>query len=268
MGLSQQLLHGTEHPYYTWHNLIESYSARQLTFESDKLPAVSGVASRIHEMTGSKYLAGLWRDNFPLELCWSVDYISSDSSKPQLLPNGFIAPSWSWASVNGALSFVDQDPETLFESLITILDAKCSVPGFNPYGEVTDGFLILRGLIVTINVNCGNTDNCWDYTVGENPESSETMAPDCMLVQCQINTATDSEKKTVRRARKGDILAPFSAEVYCIRLVNIEDEDSVKYGMLLGCSETEDNVYTRLGLVELDSEDWFHGATERTIKII
>src|SRR6202034_4113352 len=129
MGLSQILLRGKDDPFYAWHYLIESYSVRQLTFETDKLPAVSGVASRIHEIVGSEYLAGLWKANMPMELCWSVDYISPLSSTPQLPPNSFIAPSWSWASVNGALSFVDRDLKTSFDSRLTIVDVKCSVPG-------------------------------------------------------------------------------------------------------------------------------------------
>jgi len=249
--------------------LIEAYSVRQLTFESDKLPAISGVASRVHEIAGSEYLAGLWKENLPMELCWSVDYISSPSSTPQLLPTSFIAPSWSWASVNGALSFVDRDPKCPFDSLITIADVKCSVPGLNMYGEVTDGSLILQGSVVLMTVNCEDPRDCWTYTVGEDPNSSEPMAPDCMLVQCQINTAAHLGKKTIRRARKGDILAPFSAQVYCIRLGNEESKDSpFMYGMVLGLSETVDDVYTRLGLVQLDSEDWFEGAIERTIRII
>jgi hypothetical protein len=269
MGLSQKLLYAKKDPYYTWHYLIESYSVRQLTFESDRLPAVSGVASRIHGIVGSEYLAGLWKANMPMELCWSVDYISSLSSTTQLPPNSFIAPSWSWASVNGALSFVDRDPKTRFDSLLTIVDVKCSVPGLNQYGEVTDGFLVLQGLVVPITVNCGNPHDCWTYTVGEDPDSREPMTPDCMLVKCQIDIGTHLEKETVRRVREGDIHAPFSTQVYCIRLGNEEGEDfSFMYGMILGLSETIEDAYMRLGLVTLDSEDWFEGAVERTIKII
>ena len=269
MGLSQKLQRAREDPFYTWNHLIESYSVRQLTFESDKLPAVSGVASRIHGIVGSEYLAGLWKANMPMELCWSVDYISPLSAAPQLPPSSFIAPSWSWASVNGALSFVDRDPKITFDSLVTIVDVQCSVPGLNPYGEVLDGFLVLQGLVVPMVINCGNPYDCWSYTVGEDPELTESMTPDCMLVHCPIDTVIHLEKATVRRARKGDILAPFSTQVYCIRLGNEEGEDfSFMYGIILGLSETAEDVYMRLGLVALDSDYWFEGAIERTVKVI
>jgi hypothetical protein len=263
MGLPHMLLLSAELPYSRWHDLIASYSVRQLTFETDKLPAVSGVASRVHEVVGSEYLAGLWKDNLPMELCWSVDYISSPSSTSQLLPTSFIAPSWSWASVKGALSFVDPNPNCPFESLITILDAKSSVPGLNPYGEVADGYLVAQGWVVPMAINCNDPHDCWSYTVGEDPNSREPLAPDCTLVQCE-----HFGKKTIRRGRKGDFLAPFSAQVYCIRLGNEEIEDSpFMYGMILGLSETADDAYTRLGLVQLESEDWFGGAIEMTIRI-
>jgi hypothetical protein len=268
MGLSQKLLRAKEDPYSTWNYLIESYSVRKLTFESDKLPAVSGVATRIHAIVGSEYLAGLWKANMPNDLCWSVDYISSPSSEPQLHPNSFIAPSWSWASVNGALSFVDPHPMPLFDP-VTIVDVKCSVPGLNPYGEVTDGFLVLQGLVVPMTINCRQPHDCWSYTVGEDPDSSEPMDPDCMLIECKIDTATHRGKETVRRARKGDILAPFSTQVSCIRLGKEEGEDfPCIYGMIIGLSETVDGVYTRLGLVNLDSEDWFKGAIQKAVKLI
>jgi hypothetical protein len=46
-----------------WDELVRLYSLRKLTYITDKLPALSGVASRVHQLTQSRYLAGLWEDN-------------------------------------------------------------------------------------------------------------------------------------------------------------------------------------------------------------
>lgn len=264
--LSQQLLQAERDPYQCWHNLIESYAVRKLTFESDRLPAISGVASKIQEMVGShvEYLAGLWKGNMPVELCWSVDYTSAHSSSPQLLPESFTAPSCSWASVHGPLSFVDRDPNSPFSPLVTVLEAECNVPGLNPYGEVTNGYLVLQGPVVSMMVNCTDPYNCWTYGVGDDPELREPMAPDCMLVPFKKNG-----RKSIKRARKGEDSVAFSMEVDCIRLGNESGENGeFMYGLILGLSETRADVYIRLGLVVLDSEDWFDGAVEKTLKII
>ncbi|RYP08513.1 hypothetical protein DL764_001844 [Monosporascus ibericus] len=53
-----------------WQKLVEAYSARSLTYETDRLPALSGVASRVHRQLGFRYLAGLWKEGLPANLCW------------------------------------------------------------------------------------------------------------------------------------------------------------------------------------------------------
>ena len=47
--------------YERWHRLVAQYSARKLTYESDKLPVISGAAREIALSTHDEYLAGLWK---------------------------------------------------------------------------------------------------------------------------------------------------------------------------------------------------------------
>lgn len=53
-----------------WYPLIENYSWRQLTYTSDTLLALSGLASRITRLYGFSYLAGLWREDIAFGLLW------------------------------------------------------------------------------------------------------------------------------------------------------------------------------------------------------
>ncbi|KAK4095865.1 HET-domain-containing protein, partial [Parathielavia hyrcaniae] len=52
------------YPYDTWYNIVSSeYSRRRLSFGTDKLPAISGVAKEIGRLCSGgddRYLAGLW----------------------------------------------------------------------------------------------------------------------------------------------------------------------------------------------------------------
>ncbi|KAK3986801.1 heterokaryon incompatibility protein-domain-containing protein [Cladorrhinum sp. PSN332] len=94
-----------------WFGCIEMYSGRELTFPSDKLPAVAGLAA-IFELAlpgAGQYLAGLWSGHIVQCLAW---YIRSSSDIPWLQRHVFRAPSWSWAT-NDCLIFFKLGPEEL-----------------------------------------------------------------------------------------------------------------------------------------------------------
>lgn len=82
-----------------WADVIENYSSRDLTVDDDKLPAVAAVAEKYAEIAPvTDYLAGLWREDFLTQCLWRV----WDPTKTSRLQS-YRAPSWSWASVNGAV---------------------------------------------------------------------------------------------------------------------------------------------------------------------
>ena len=83
-----------------WCQCVDEFSGRSLTFSSDKLPAVAGLAAAFDDGTMGDYLAGIWTRHIGFNLAWSRVF--------QLLtkPDAYRAPSWSWASVDGATSFI------------------------------------------------------------------------------------------------------------------------------------------------------------------
>lgn len=50
--------------------IVSLYSRRGLTFHKDKLPALAGMASRMGNAAGDRYLAGLWESNLLNGLRW------------------------------------------------------------------------------------------------------------------------------------------------------------------------------------------------------
>ncbi|EXJ65081.1 hypothetical protein A1O7_01421 [Cladophialophora yegresii CBS 114405] len=88
----------------SWYEIVEQYSTRKLTRESDKLKAMSGIAYFIQKNTAFRYAAGLWKGMLAFNLLWVV------SSSPEERPARNI-PSWSWGSVNGRISHRLQFPE-------------------------------------------------------------------------------------------------------------------------------------------------------------
>ncbi|KAF4597900.1 hypothetical protein AB1N83_011759 [Pleurotus pulmonarius] len=132
-----------------WLSVVFVYTLRSISFESDKLPAVGGVAEQFAKVTGHAYLAGLWRESLLFDLLWSVeddDGTTADKRRPQT----YRAPSWSWASVNGLISaaFLEETALAVGVELKQAEVVNCWVkPAAKnvPFGEVTDGVLRLRG---------------------------------------------------------------------------------------------------------------------------
>ncbi|KAE9370086.1 HET-domain-containing protein, partial [Stipitochalara longipes BDJ] len=90
------ILHNGLLSYAPWYRMISAFSNRSLTYDTDKLPALAGIASRVAEMANGKYCAGIWWDDLPQGLLWFRNSILKKPSK-------FLAPSWSWASANGSV---------------------------------------------------------------------------------------------------------------------------------------------------------------------
>jgi hypothetical protein len=53
-----------------WYSLVQNFTTRELTYPSDVLPALSGIASKISEIYGLHYVAGLWVEDLQLGLLW------------------------------------------------------------------------------------------------------------------------------------------------------------------------------------------------------
>lgn len=130
-----------------WEAVIEEYTRRQLSFSSDRLAALAGLAARAHtEKPETKYLAGLWSDTLPQSLIWEARN-RSERIRP------YIAPSWSWASVTGPVYWpLQQYFDTRDRTRLEIIDYICSPAGPNKYGALKDARLIVKGVLWPIRL--------------------------------------------------------------------------------------------------------------------
>lgn len=108
---------------HSWNDFVVDYSSLSLTYQQDRLPAISALARRMPRNDGDEYLAGMWKSTFPLSLGWFV--LPGESKRcrpPEPRP-----PSWSWASTSSLVSFphyVDDD-----DIWIKVHDAQCTPVG-------------------------------------------------------------------------------------------------------------------------------------------
>lgn len=114
-----------------WGELVQEYSARSLTEENDKLVALSGVAKCQQEIFQDTYAAGLWKRTIHFELLWHVQ--GMNASRPL---HNYRAPSWSWASINGQISFPFRDDILYAEYLFSISNLKVDAAGDDSTGQI------------------------------------------------------------------------------------------------------------------------------------
>ena len=107
-----------------WREMVKIYSGCSLTKPEDKLIALSGVAERLRRATCDEYMAGMWRRTMAFDLPWWRDTELRDSFPRRLVR--YRAPSWSWASVEGAIEF-PQMSGGFHEPLIDVMEANLAL---------------------------------------------------------------------------------------------------------------------------------------------
>lgn len=86
-----------------WKTAVEEYSRLHLSFEKDRLPAISAIVqAEMRIRKNDVYMAGMWKDSLLEDILWYRPW--NHLRKGDLRPER-ISPSWSWASVRGPVIF-------------------------------------------------------------------------------------------------------------------------------------------------------------------
>lgn len=133
-----------------WYRLLEDYSSRQLTKPSDKLPALSGLASVLGARIKGEYVAGLWSNALIESLAWTR--LGGHGDPMPTAPRVYRAPSWSWASCDGIVASGKSNTDEWL-NIATVLDYHVELKGANPYGEVTDGWITLQAPLMPLSLS-------------------------------------------------------------------------------------------------------------------
>lgn len=130
-----------------WYNVVCEYTIRHLTYQSDKLPAITGIAKAFQRRTGYTYLAGLWKEDLITGILWYVVEPSDEIISPAL-------PSWTWARLKGHVrfwSFVRGPPLRAVDGSCEVVQVTHTLAcGYNPYGDITDAELQVRGRVIEV----------------------------------------------------------------------------------------------------------------------
>lgn len=143
---------------------MDEYSKCDLTYHTDKLVTISGLAKRIQDLTSwpkTDYLAGIWRQGLPRRLLWYTNIYSA--TKPDALPSwrtGIcsakkpnLLPSWSWAHISDHTVYSPHIWSTNDgDSDIAEVLAAHTTPLQDPFGSIKDGVIVLRGKLCQVRL--------------------------------------------------------------------------------------------------------------------
>lgn len=161
----------TDNVKYFWHEVVEYYSARQLTVCTDKLPALAGLAAttRNYLPANCRYLAGLWEhDEFERDLIWSSKEGGDGMTVTNTRYPDYVAPTWSWASVAGPvfyrapryppMSAVDADDANAAKRALKVLGVYVQTSTDDPFGAVSHAVLTCTAGLVPGVVEASESD--------------------------------------------------------------------------------------------------------------
>jgi hypothetical protein len=131
---------------YLWRELVHNYSLSRATLETDKLPALSGLARTLQKHSEDEYLAGLWKNTIQMDLQWRLSRPPLQSKQPISRPKQYRAPSWTWASVDGDVEW----PLTTSRAEVTLVDYKIEPSGLDKFGQISNGWIELDAMMVTL----------------------------------------------------------------------------------------------------------------------
>lgn len=212
-----------------WYQIVEEYTRRQLTFQSDKLAAISGLAKAFQRQTGKQYIAGFWKEDLFPGLTWY-----RRGKIPESVADH--QPSWSWAKMCGHIGFAAVMPWGITEGYLTgasceTVDVTVREAGrLNPYDNLSEARLRMKGHLVEVLYQEATAE--LDYLRNDSI---------FMLNGLALGSVTE------------DLLPSkwqHSGKVYCV-LLNTGVSAS---GIVLVPKEDEKDTYSRVGMASLKDD--------------
>jgi hypothetical protein len=156
-------------PTLLWLETVNEYAGRRLTVFSDFFPAISGLARAVRSQSTSEmtYAAGIWLEDWRRGILWSSDGLAMKRKSDR-----YIAPSWSWGSLELDRSCVGQHSEwwrpyrrllihfqdaEVLDSTAILLDCKIEAMDGDVYGRISSGILSLRGRTLHLSSSLRNS---------------------------------------------------------------------------------------------------------------
>ncbi|KAH9209350.1 heterokaryon incompatibility protein-domain-containing protein [Leptodontidium sp. 2 PMI_412] len=235
-----------------WELLVQNYTVANLTFASDQVFAIAGIAVAIQEATQWTYVCGMWYEYLQQQLTWHIAGLPKCKFPRPRLKSTKI-PSWSWLSIRHPVNFwlerAEGNPRsykaTIIDCSVTPLKGRAAVAG-----EVERAILQVTGIFRTLQ-HCSDVSESWNQYKYQHAPTGIEVIPDISLpdgLPIHFFTISIYQRKRMLPEREGN-----------------------EFGLVLTPigSSTED--FTRVGYFErqplLYAENYWPLGEERTIRI-
>jgi hypothetical protein len=241
------------HGSINWHDMVNGYVTRKLSFPPDKLTALSALASLYRERTGYTYLAGLWKESLINDLCWGTD-----RNKLFPRPKQYRAPSWSWAAIDVVASpdfpgnlvrrniyFGSVGMKAQPQAKVTNVTIRQEPPN-TTYGKIYAGLLTLEAPVLWTKLRC------W----GESGYRSTSVYTKLGIHDApfEADTKDDGQFEDIGTAGLTVLTVLLRRSVFECDIVGFEGGTAVFYeGLIL--VETVDGMYRRIGLFRCSNSE-------------
>lgn len=283
-----------------WHDIVEQYSKRKLTFPHDKLPAIAGIASKFLAASGSEYVAGIWKKNFARDILWTAG--RCDGSPPWHIPvpAEYRAPTFSWASVDGTIEYNDthsggddddDDNGPLLKPALSLLGLNVQTTTGNQLGQVVECAATVRCKLIeatlVFSARSGTAAGIGlssPYSIRIGPLPAIEVSPDTVLLldsdgggprrgseplprqsQPQL-LAGDTSSLACPNPSELDCFPQSSAAVLCLKVAIVGHE--YVEGLVLAPSKRVTGAYERLGRFACAHECFAEGEKKAKIKLV
>lgn len=206
-----------------WSYIITEFTARNITYDSDRLLAIASIAKQLSSSLHSGYVAGQWTFSTMGLLWYPNDSTRCRRSKPLL---GHNVPSWSWASIEGSPIFFDTASAMDLACRVSFASSQGDVSSWSPLSGDTMELSAAMATEVTL-ISTGSTDVHPSYLLSKNGIVVD-FTPDIM-------------------PPRGDILLRNGETLVCV-LVSMTYRSSI-IGLVLQRSKNSD-IYRRIGRLE------------------
>lgn len=246
--------------YIFWLDKAFEYAKRTLTFESDKLQAISAIARLVQtQLQGrDEYILGLWKKYLYLHILWE------HGDEPKTVDLSTIPearrPSWSWISVTGSVTNFQATPSSIqnTESLVKLVPRVRYANENNHFGDASSAELDATGVVAKVQLevrwaaglekgkNCANDARL----LGGNPNENEHSVEDFFAVFDTLLGRLEEGKS-------------FSLQAYCLFVVirHWTKPDKHLIGLILSRLRQERGLYRRIGTFRV-SQDGSKGLVE------
>ncbi|KAF2629229.1 HET-domain-containing protein, partial [Macroventuria anomochaeta] len=119
-----------------WTRVAREFSSRSLSYASDALPALSGIARRTQSLHPGQYIAGMWEKGFCFQLGW---YLNSRTESAKIV---LTRPTFSWITAPRSITYaLAYQPVPV----CALLHAQSTPATMDPFGRIISASVTLRG---------------------------------------------------------------------------------------------------------------------------